>query len=511
MARFLQRVIASIALKSQPRKLQVVRCVSSQHLTEYSSSVQFSTQKRWVHKNIDEEDTDVLRDHTCEVSNFDDYLTNYKPIVKVMIQTLREILDISLPEANKIIIDYPQLKKRSRANVLNNYYNLLERGVQKSTIRRNVWLLAHENNKIEDKLKCIDALNMNNDHLVSWLRLTQEELENYVHYCQNDMYFYTYNKVEYLADRLKCSIEKLAELTVRYPFILKIPISFLEKKLNVLQEYNVNNERILNDLWVLRYSENHIRHRCELYKDTGNLEIRPWAIRCPLRVIARAVERNYIRRGLLKSHTTVSEYLLTKLKVNEETLDLALTKWPHILRINLSKLDRIINLLHQNRICSKEILRNDRIFYFNTETIKNRIEILKKNNIAPTLTLLVLSECAFERNIKKILLQQEVLKEYSVKEYLVKKLNISEQTLEKTSKKWPSVLRVNVHKLDQLISMLQQYGIKGDEIIRYPRVFFFNLETLRERLEILRAAKLIPKVNLLTYSRKSFDKYVRLH
>lgn len=90
---------------------------------------------------------------------------------------------------------------------------------------------------------------------------------------------------------------------------------------------------------------------------------------------------------------------MNKLKIDEETLDLALKKWPQILRINLSKLDRIINLLHENGICSKEILRNDRIFYFNTETIRNRIEILKENDIDPTLTLLVLSECVFERYV----------------------------------------------------------------------------------------------------------------
>lgn len=60
-------------------------------------------------------------------------------------------------------------------------------------------------------------------------------------------------------------------------------------KISICIEYNVNNKDILKDLWVLRYSENHIRHRCELYKDTGNLEVKTWAIRCPLRVIARYV------------------------------------------------------------------------------------------------------------------------------------------------------------------------------------------------------------------------------
>lgn len=58
-------------------------------------------------------------------------------------------------------------------------------------------------------------------------------------------------------------------------------------KISIFIEYDVSNKHILKDLWVLRYSENHIRHRCELYKDTGNLEVKTWAIRCPLRVIAR--------------------------------------------------------------------------------------------------------------------------------------------------------------------------------------------------------------------------------
>lgn len=60
-------------------------------------------------------------------------------------------------------------------------------------------------------------------------------------------------------------------------------------KISVCTEYDINNKDILKDLWVLRYSENHVRHRCELYKDTGNLEIKTWAIRCQLRIIVRYV------------------------------------------------------------------------------------------------------------------------------------------------------------------------------------------------------------------------------
>lgn len=155
-----------------------------------------------------------VSDHTCEVTSYNEYLTNHKPIIVVMVQTLKEILGTSTNDSNKIIAANPQLKKRSRKNVLNNYYNLLEAGVQKSTIASNIWLLTHENNRLKEKLDCISVLNMNNDELIPWLRLTQEELANYVLYVQSDTGPYTYNKIEHLAHRLE------VEMSLTYAVIL---------------------------------------------------------------------------------------------------------------------------------------------------------------------------------------------------------------------------------------------------------------------------------------------------
>lgn len=500
MARsIVQRVIINFLLKRQPH-LQLLKLAVPSHLP-----VRFISQNKLLCKDVD-----LLGDHTCEISNYNAYVINYKPIIRIMVQTLKEILDTTTAETNKIIADNPQLKKRTRANVLNNYYNLIDAGVQKSIIVKNAWLLAHENNKLKDKLDCIKVLNMNNDQLIPWLRLTQEELANFVFYTQNDMGSYTYNKIEHLAHRLECSIEKLCELTVRYTFLLKIPISYIDKKLNILHEYDVNNKHILKDLWVLRYSENHIRHRCELYKDTGNLEVKTWAIRCPLRVIARAIQRNNVERGLMRNHSSVSEFLMSKLMVDEETLNLAITKSPGILRVNLSKLNRLINILHQNGITSDEILRHIRIFYFNVETVQNRIERLKKERLVPRLAVLALAEQSFERHIEKSHLQREVLQDHQdIKEYLINKLNVDEKLLEEAIAKWPTILRVNVQKINQLVDLLQRNGIMGDEILRHARVFYFNTETLRKRIEMLKEVGLPPKVTVITYSQKDLDEYIK--
>lgn len=116
--------------------------------------------------------------------------------------------------------------------------------------------------------------------------------------------------------------------------------------------------------------------------------------------LRRSIERNHVKHKLLRNHETVSEYLMRILKIDETTLDLALTKWPQILRISLTKLNRLIKLLHQYGITSSEILQHERIFYFNIETVKNRLEILKKENLVPKLPTLISSEQQFKQYVK---------------------------------------------------------------------------------------------------------------
>lgn len=98
----------------------------------------------------------------------------------------------------------------------------------------------------------------------------------------------------------------------------------------------------------------------------------------------------------------VNEYLQTKLGVDEETLDLAVEREPGILRVNIRKLDQLIDMLHQNGITSNEILRYARIFYFNIETIQNRLETLKKEDLFPDLSILIQAERVFNRYVKII-------------------------------------------------------------------------------------------------------------
>ncbi|KYM94897.1 hypothetical protein ALC62_14492 [Cyphomyrmex costatus] len=212
----------------------------------------------------------------------------------------------------------------------------------------------------------------------------------------------------------------------------------------------------------------------------------------------------------MQHYGNVSEYLQNKLKVDDEILNSVVQKIPSILRVNIAKLDQLINILHQNSITSDEILRYPRIFYFNTDTIQNRIAILKKTDLVPKLTVLIQSERIFDQYIEINNERQKLLQEHgSVKNYLNNVLNVKEKLLEEAITKYPSILRVKLKKLMELIDLLQQSGITGDDVVSHPKIFYFNVETLRKRIAMLKENGIPPRITLLICKQRIIDRYVK--
>jgi len=114
------------------------------------------------------------------------------------------------------------------------------------------------------------------------------------------------------------------------------------------------------------------------------------------------------------------------------------------------------------------------------------------------------------RYLTKKITQRDLLEPHkNVRDFLISKLNVDENVFDKAMIKAPHLLRVNVQQLNEVIYMLQKNGITSDEILRYPRIFHHNKETLRKRLDILKEVDIPPRVNLLIFGQKCFDRYVK--
>lgn len=104
--------------------------------------------------------------------------------------------------------------------------------------------------------------------------------------------------------------------------------------------------------------------------------------------------------------------------------------------------------------------------------------------------------------------RQKLLEEHgSVKNYLIDKLDVDDKHFEEAVTKYPSILRVKLKKLNDLIDMLRQNDITGDDIVSHPKIVYFNIETLRKRIAILKEAGVPLKITLLMGTQKTFDQY----
>jgi len=105
-------------------------------------------------------------------------------------------------------------------------------------------------------------------------------------------------------------------------------------------------------------------------------------------------------------------------------------------------------------------------------------------------------------------MRRKLLQEHgSVKNYLINKLDVDEKLLEKAITERPSILRIKLQKLIELIDMLQQNGITGNDIVSHPKILNFNIKTLRERIKILKEAGVPLRCNLITYNESTLNRY----
>ncbi|KPI93894.1 hypothetical protein RR46_13059 [Papilio xuthus] len=87
------------------------------------------------------------------------------------------------------------------------------------------------------------------------------------------------NRLYYISSRLKCSPGMLRESLAKRTFIYNLPFDWLESALNVLLDMGVSSERILRDLWVLKYHPKTIHERLQKVKILGVDTLYPWMLK----------------------------------------------------------------------------------------------------------------------------------------------------------------------------------------------------------------------------------------
>ncbi|XP_022820665.1 transcription termination factor, mitochondrial isoform X4 [Spodoptera litura] len=95
------------------------------------------------------------------------------------------------------------------------------------------------------------------------------------------------NRLYYIASRLKVPPSVLSEKLAKRTFIYSLSFDWIEKALDVLIEMNVASDRILRDLWVLKYHHETVHERLLKVKNLGIDNLYPWMVRCSEDILNR--------------------------------------------------------------------------------------------------------------------------------------------------------------------------------------------------------------------------------
>lgn len=189
-------------------------------------------------------------------------------------------------------------------------------------------------------------------------------------FCQNRLY--------YISSRLKVPPSMLREKLVKRTFIYSLSFDWIEKALDVLLEMNVAADRIMRDLWVLKYHHETIRERLVRVKGMGVENLYPWMVRCSEDIMNRFLAISQETKDILGDSVSKQTYLANRLNVSVDTVQEMCLKIPALQTIRVTKVKHFLDFLITEGFDVEEIANKPRVLSASQKTVKQRLDRLRE-------------------------------------------------------------------------------------------------------------------------------------
>ncbi|XP_047515377.1 transcription termination factor, mitochondrial isoform X1 [Pieris napi] len=185
------------------------------------------------------------------------------------------------------------------------------------------------------------------------------------------------NRLYYIASHLKCPPGMLSDRLAKRCFIYSLSFDWLEKSLKVLLDKGVPPDRILRDLWVLKYHHQTIDDRLKRIQDMGIDTLYPWMVRCSEDILNRYIEIYQETKSILGNGQSTKGYIANRLNTSIDTIDEIYAKVPSFTRIRVSKVKKFLDFLFEEGFTIEDILCKPRVLCASQKTVKERLEKLR--------------------------------------------------------------------------------------------------------------------------------------
>ncbi|XP_013133846.1 PREDICTED: uncharacterized protein LOC106099749 isoform X2 [Papilio polytes] len=225
------------------------------------------------------------------------------------------------------------------------------------------------------KLKLISKLNLSEEDALPFSKLpTRSLLQIYNCTKSDEKMGFCKNRLYYISSRLKCRPDMLRESLAKRTFIYNLPFDWLESSLNVLL---VSSERILRDLWVLKYHPKTIQERLQKVKSMGVETLYPWMVRCTEQILNRYIEILKETKTILGENQSTQLYLANRLNVSPKYVEEMCEKVPALRTIRVTKLKSFLDFLISEGFTIEDIARRPRVLIASQKTVQQRLEKLR--------------------------------------------------------------------------------------------------------------------------------------
>ncbi|XP_028177468.1 transcription termination factor, mitochondrial [Ostrinia furnacalis] len=253
-----------------------------------------------------------------------------------------------------------------------------------STIKNNFSTLENEENIEQNilsyKEQIISKLSFRcMEDAQPFYKLPIKTLVHVYKVCKNDeKEGHCKNRLYYISNKLKCPPSVLSKHVAQRTFIYSLSFDWLQKSLNVLLEMGVSSERLLRDLWVLKYNANTIRERLQKVKNMGVENIYPWMVRCSEDILNRYVEIMQETKDILGETKSTQIYLANRLNTTLEAVNEMCIKTPALKTIRVTKVKHFLDFLISEGFTVEDVASKPRILAASQKTIKKRIDTLRE-------------------------------------------------------------------------------------------------------------------------------------
>ncbi|XP_026737792.1 transcription termination factor, mitochondrial [Trichoplusia ni] len=261
-----------------------------------------------------------------------------------------------------------------------NYVGFIQNNVRLSTVsHRNRTKVPVKSGFDESKAKIVLALNFQSPEdtlpfyklpirtLIHIYKVTKDDESK--GYCKNRLY--------YIASRIQVPPSVLSEKIAKRTFIYSLTFDWLEKSLDVLLDMGVTSDRILRDLWVLKYHHETIHERLLRVKNMGISNLYPWMVRCSEDILQRFISISQETKTILGESKSTQTYLANRLNTSVDHVEEMCIKIPALKTIRVTKVKHFLDFLLMEGFEVEDIAMKPRVLSASQKTVKQRLDKLR--------------------------------------------------------------------------------------------------------------------------------------